>query len=105
MKSTDETIELLRGIRTDIQSLAGDVHCTRDELSQRMEQLTMRMVESISEMAAFMRLQSELRPRLEKCEEAIASLSPGAGDGVAASGLAGGGTTTIHSNDRLPSQS
>jgi len=99
MKSTDETIELLRGIRTDIQSLAGDVHCTREELSQRMEQLTMRMVESIQEMAAFMRLQSDLRPRLEKCEETIASLSPSVGDGLRASGLADGVASTIHPND------
>jgi len=83
MKSTDETIELLRGIRTDIQSVGGDVHCTREELSQQIEQLTLRLVESeertataitalvgtMAEMAAILRLQSELRPRVERCEE------------------------------------
>jgi hypothetical protein len=102
MKASSVTVELLKGIRSDMRGMRGDLHGVREEiqgvreeiqgvreeLSHRIDHLTHRVVESelrtatamtdlagtVREMTAVLRVQSDLRPRVEKCEEDIASM-------------------------------
>ena len=99
MKSTNVTVELLKGIRSDIQStnsrldatreeLSQRLDATREELSERIDRLTHRVVESelrtataitdlagtVRELTGVLRESSDLRPRVEKCEQDIAKL-------------------------------
>ena len=110
MRSTNVTVELLKGIRTDMQGmrdelrttreelrdelrgtreeLRAELRDTREELSGRIDQLTWRVVESeirtatamtdlagtVRDMTGVLRAQSDLRPRVERCEQDIADI-------------------------------
>jgi predicted nucleic acid-binding Zn-ribbon protein len=102
MKSTDLTIEILKGIRTELRELNGRVDETNGRLDQTngridqtncrldemREELSHRIVESelrtataltdlsgsVRELTSLLRGQFDLRPRVEKCEEEIADI-------------------------------
>ena len=110
MKSSSVTVEILKGIRTDLQGmrdelqstreelrgelrttregLRDELQTTREELSGRIDRLSRRVVESelrtataisdlagtVRDMTGVLRAESDLRPRVERCEQDIADI-------------------------------
>jgi chromosome segregation ATPase len=91
MEPTDLTIEVLKSIRDEVKSVRGEVTSVRDEVKAtnvRLEELSRRVVESeirtstaitdlagtVREMTTVLRAQSDLRPRVERCEREIDDL-------------------------------
>src|SRR5262245_28212578 len=92
-KTRDLTVEILKGIRSDIQqtnarleTLRGDMEVglrdVRSELAERFAELGHRLVDSemrtataiaelagsVRDMTTYLRAQGDLRPRVERCE-------------------------------------
>ena len=95
MDTTDLTIEVLKDIRAEMRDMRTEmrenVRDVRSEVAstnERLDALTRRVVEgdirtataltdlagAVQEMTSFLRGANELRPRVERCEEEIASL-------------------------------
>ena len=90
--ATSVTIEILKGIRDEVKQTNIRVDGLRDDLRDEMrglrEELSRRIVESevrtspaitelagaVHEMTGVLRGASELRPRVERCEDDIATL-------------------------------
>lgn len=81
MEPTDVTIEILKDIRDEVRQ-------TRTDLSERIDGLSRRVVESeirtataitdlagaVNQMTGVLRASHDLRPRVERCEQDIAEL-------------------------------
>jgi hypothetical protein len=96
MEPTDLTIEVLKGIRssvdelrtemrTDLEAVRTELHeglaSVRDELSRRIVDSEVRtstaiteLAGSVREMTGVLRVQHDLRPRVERCERDIDDL-------------------------------
>ena len=81
MEPTDVTIEILKDIRNEVRQ-------TRTDLSEHIDGLSRRVVESeirtataiadlagaVNQMTGVLRASHDLRPRVERCEQDIAEL-------------------------------
>ncbi len=97
--ATSVTIEILKGIRDEVKQtsirvdgLRDEMKGVRDEMKGLREELSRRIVESeirtstaiadlagtVREMTSVLRVQGDLRPRLERCEREIEELKKGA---------------------------
>ncbi len=88
MEPTDLTIEILRDIRAGIEKTNERVDALREDANARLDLLSRRIVESevrtstaivdlagtVREMTTVLRAQSDLRPRVERCERDIEEL-------------------------------
>ena len=88
VKPRDVTVALLKDIRSELRTLNGRVDQTntridtlRDELSHRIVESEVRTATALTDLAGtvrelttHLRAQSDLRPRVERCEEDIAEL-------------------------------
>jgi hypothetical protein len=95
MEATDLTVEILKDIRAGIErtnervdSLKEELSSFREDTNARLELLSCRVVESeirtstaivdlagtVREMTTVLRAQSDLRPRVERCERDIEDL-------------------------------
>ena len=81
MEPTDLTIEILKDIRAGIDSLREDTNARLDLMSRRIVESEVRtstaivdLAGTVREMTTVLRAQSDLRPRVERCERDIEEL-------------------------------
>lgn len=88
MEPTELTIEILKDIRAGIEKTNERVDSLREDTNARLDLLSRRIVESevrtstaivnlagtVREMTTVLRTQSDLRPRVERCERDIEEL-------------------------------
>jgi hypothetical protein len=79
--ATEVTIQILKSIRDEVKQTNARLDTLRNELSQRIVESELRTATAITELAgtvremtSVLRQQSDLRPRVEKCEEQIREL-------------------------------
>ena len=88
MEPTDLTIEILKDIRAGVEKTNERVDALREDTNARLDLLSRRIVESevrtstaivdfagtVRDMTTVLRTQSDLRPRVERCERDIEEL-------------------------------